>query len=229
MDLSSLRTDIRFITNTTSDDFSDTDIDRSINRYYDQFVTFIWKNQAYWRFSDSNYDKFDVSITSLVPGQPDYKLPTDARQIFRVEVKNSGGDLQLLRRLHEPDVGISLDEYGGEDGTPHSFALRGRSIILYPAPASDSVTTTEGLNVYVSRSVTELSATDDEPGFDREFHRVLSYGASIDWCISSENFKKKRELEKELQKIMESAREYYANRDQTIPPRFRVKKESYES
>ena len=228
MQLSELRTDTRFITNAQSGDFSDADLDRSLNRHYDLFTTFIWRNQGEWRFSDSNHDKFDIAQTDLVADQQDYLLPTDAKRIHRVEVKNAGGDFYRLKRLHEKDVGISLEEFGGKAGSPFRFSLRGRSLILYPKPSAESVTLTEGLQLYVSRSVTPLEDDADEPGFDREFHRILSLGAALDWCISAENFRKKQELEQEIDKLMASAREFYANRDDTTPNRIRPKKEHYE-
>lgn len=228
MNLGDLKTDARFLTNAQSDDFSDADLERAINRHYDLFVTFIWNNQAYWRFDDSNHDDFAVACTDLVVNQKDYLLPTNARELHRVEVKNAGGDYQLAHRVHEPDIGISLEEYHDDPGTPFRFAVRGRSLILYPAPSSDGVTTTEGLLIHVSRSVEELTQDTDEPGFDREYHRILSIGASIDWCISTENFNKKKELTQEQQTLFESARQFYAQRDNTVPNRLRPKREHYE-
>lgn len=227
MELSELRTDTRFLTSTSSDDFTDADLDRALNRHYDQFVTFIWKNQAYWRFDDSNKNTFAIAKTDLVDGQRDYLLPTDAREIHRVEIKDAGGEFRRLHRLYDEDLGIALSDYDDEKGTPFRFSLQGRSLLLYPPARTEDVTETEGLHIYVSRSVTLLSSSSDEPGFDREFHRVLSYGAAIDWCIAAENLTKKRELDKELQKIMESARQFYAQRDQSIPQRIRPKTENY--
>ena len=227
MNLEALKLDVRFLTNATSDDFSEVDLLRSLNRHYDLFTTFIWNNQGEWRFDDSNHDTFAVADTDLVVNQRDYFLPTDARQLHRVEVKNKGGDYIKLKRLHEADMGLSLSEFAKETGTPLRFAVRGRSLILYPAPSTDGVELAQGLRIYVSRSVTEMENNTDEPGFDREFHRVLSLGASVDWCISSENFRKKQELEQEMNKLMESARQHFANRDKTNPNRIRPKKENY--
>lgn len=224
MNLEELRKDTHFITNATVAEYSNEDLDRSINKHYDLFTTFIWHNQAEWQFDDSNHNTLAVARTALVADQKDYLLPTDAREVRRIEVKDAKGNYYKLSKLHEADVHQSLTEFYKTSGSPLRFALRGRSIILYPPPATEIA---EGLQIYVSRSVTHLSDNNDEPGFDKEFHRILSINASIDWCISSENFRKKQELEQEAQKIMQSAREFYANRDKTTPKRMRPKREHY--
>jgi hypothetical protein len=110
---------------------------------------------------------------------------------------------------------------------PSRFTIRGRSLVLYPAPSASETTADKGIWLYVSRSVSPLENNTDEPGFDREFHGILAIGGAMDWCISAENFKKKAELEKEQQKIMEQAREFYSNRDDTLPNRIRPKRENY--
>lgn len=227
MQLSELRKDCRFLVNTSTSEYGDDDLDRAINKHYDQFVTFIWRNQAEWQFDDSNNDTLAVARTSLIADQRDYLLPTDAREVRRIEVRDANGNFRKVDLVHEADVHQSLDEYYKESGLPLQFALRGRSVILYPPPSEEATTLVQGLQIYVSRSVTHLSADGDEPGFDKEFHRVLSLKAAADWCISSENFNKKEYLEREAEKIMESAREFYANRDKTTPHRMRPKTEHY--
>lgn len=227
--LSELKTEARFLTNTKSTDYSDTDLERAINKYYDKVVTFIWRNQAEWRFDDSNKDTFAIAKKPLVDKQQNYLLPSDARKVHRVEVKNSNEEYEELERVNEEDIGNSLQEYSDEPGMPNSFSLRGRSIILYPPPLESQVTKSEGLLLYVSRSVTALSASDDVPGFDREFHSILPIGASTDWAVSSENTKKYNTLKKEYNVYLEAIRSFYAQRDQSQPTRFRPRTENYES
>lgn len=226
---SELKTEARFLTNTKTTDYSDLDLERAMNKYYDKVVTFIWRNQAQWRFDDSSKDTFAIAKRNLQNKQQDYLIPTDAREIHRVEVRDKGGEYRRLRRVHEEDVEWSLQEYFDEPGMPSSFSLRGRSVILYPPPLESQVTKSEGLLAYVSRSVTPLSNSSDEPAFAREFHGILPIGAALDWSIVSENTNKRNALKKDYNEYLEAIRAYYAQRDKTTPDRIRPKRESYES
>ena len=227
MNLQEIKKDIRFITSTSDTDFSDDDLVRSINRRYDEFVTFIWQNQGHWKFGDSSYSTLDKAATSLTDNQQDYVIPTDAREIHRVEIKHSNGKYYKLRNVYEDDVEQSLDEYYGKPGAPLGFAFRGRSLILYPAPSKSSVTLAGGLVLYVSRSVSPLEDDEDEPAIDREFHRVLTLGAASDWCMINESIRKKREIDAEIERIKEKARWFYGNRNQSAKARLRPKRENY--
>lgn len=105
-------------------------------------------------------------------------------RVNRVEIMDGGGNWIKLQPLDPLEVHTGLPELlGGSGGTPVYYELAGRSVLLYPTPLSSSVTTTNGLMLFIDRDVTSLavSATTTEPGFAAPFHRILSYAASIDF------------------------------------------------
>lgn len=225
MQLSDIKLDTRFLTNAPSTEYEDDDLVRNANSHYDNVVTYIWRNQSGWEFDDSNNVTLPEATTDLKGGTNNYPLPTDARILRQVHVKNKEGNFVRLRRVQLFDASATASA----DGFPREFEVRGRSIILSPAPDSGSVTATKGLKIFVSRSVTPLENDTDEPGFDREFHRLLSIGAAIDWCIASDIPKKKQELERQWQELMAKLIEFYANRDKTISYKLRPKLQDYSS
>lgn len=230
MKLSELRLDTRFLTSTTTDDYSNTDLDRNLNRHYDSFTSFVWENQDTWQFDDSQKGTQPVARTNLEAGRDEYAIPTDARAVQRVEVKNSAGNYIKLSRLRETKVRTSMDlKQGDTSSMPREFVLKGRSIILYPAPSATETTLIAGLQIYVSRSVTLLSDADDEPGFDREFHRILSIGAAMDWAIANQVSDKRNSLEREIEKLLIRARTFYGSRDATTATTLTPKLENYDS
>ena len=93
---------------------------------------------------------------------------------------------------------MSRKEYFGTDssgnplkGTPQYFDVLGDTIFLYPAPAAASVTLTAGMRVWFKRTVDLFTTSDttQEPGLPSPYHSLLSYMASLPYCIK---FKKDR-------------------------------------
>jgi hypothetical protein len=77
MNLVALRAFTRFITNTNSTTYTDTDLDASLNTYNDIFTTEILDSMDDWDFSA------DYATTNLVASQQEYVLPTDILKIKR--------------------------------------------------------------------------------------------------------------------------------------------------
>jgi len=209
MNLTSLQTDTLFLSNTVSAQYTTTNITRNLNRYYDELVAFIWNYDNSWIF-DEGETYLPIATTNLVADQYDYQLPTDARQIHRVSILNEDGDTLRLDPIS--DKRMPQEE---EEGTPVKYQLLGRSIRLTPTPDYNK---NAGVIIEMSKSVTELSAGGDEPKVEREFHRYLSLGAAKDWYLSKSNITKKRELEKDMERMRVAVKNLYTNRHQDYSP-----------
>jgi hypothetical protein len=160
------------------------DITRNINNAYLDTIAKIWNAAAGWQYDDSNQTTLPVGYTTLVHNQQDYSLPSTAQRVARVEIKDAGGNYQLLKQIDIHDVDSeAMSEFQSSPGMPQYYDLVGRSIMLYPTPASGSVTLVSGMAVYVDREPTlfTTASTTDEPGFASPFHKILSYGAAIDF------------------------------------------------
>jgi len=166
--------------------YSDADLTRNINSWYRQVDSWIWQAAGNWEYDDSNYTDLPIATTDLVDEQKDYSLPTACHKILRVEVMDSNGNYQKLTPIDQTDIQEAMTEFQETNGMPIYYDVVGRSIVLYPTPSSSDVTTTDGLKLYMSRTIDEFAATDTstEAGFDANFHRSLSLGAALDWAYA---------------------------------------------
>ena len=183
MNFSQITADIDFLCNSTSASYPLAAKTRNINIHYQDVARLIWTSAGGWQYDDSNASTLPIATATMVHSQQDYSLPATTQRLERVEVKDSSGNWNLVKYLDIHEIRIAAPEYLETDGLPLYYDIIGRSIMLYPAPSSAYVTLTNGLQVYVNRDVTEFptSATTTEPGFATSFHRILSYGAALDF------------------------------------------------
>jgi len=203
---------------------------RLMNAWYRRVNSWIWEVTGTWEYDDTNYTDLPEATTSLVNGQEDYTIPSTAQKIIRVEVLDKDGNYRKVEPIDQSMVDVALSEFQETDGLPMYYDIRGNSIFLYPAPSSDDVTLTKGLKVYFSRDIDEFSSTDTtkEPGFVRNFHRILSLGASYDYAISHEMFSKANYIKGELRDLVKELRNFYGARpNRELKTRFNPKRYNY--
>jgi len=208
------------LSNTVSAQYKPTPMLRNLNLHYDDVVAYIWSVDGSWRF-DEGVDYLPVAEAAIVSGQADYQLPSTARRIHKIEILDSDGYRHLLAPFSIKQEPTNPET---ETGTPTHYKAVGRSIVLYPQP---DYAKNDGITLYLSKSVTQLSADADEPKIDREFHRYLSYGATRDWYFSRSNITKKREMEREMDKMKLQMRAFYAQRHTDYNAKINVKLENY--
>jgi len=187
---------------------------RSANTWTRKTIFEIWKNSAGWEFDDSNHTDLPIATTTLVNGQQDYSLPTEALDILRVEVLDSSGDYQLMKLIDKSEVGESLSEYYETAGMPFQYDLLGNSIFLYPKPSTSQVTAAKGLKLYLSRDIDEFTITDtsQQPGFVNSFHEIIAFGSAYDFAIANGIQNKITILRREIDRINLGIEDYYSQR-----------------
>ena len=202
---------------------------RMINNWYRTVNAWIWEASAEWEYDDSNYTDLPIATTDLVDEQQDYTLPTWAQKIIRVEVKDNEGNWWKLEPIDQSQVDDALTEFEETPGLPKYYDIVGRSIFLYPKPDEDEVTLTGGLKIYVSRSIDEFDYDDTttEPGFNSDFHQLLSVGASLDYAIGFGLTDKITPLRERLERLKESLQAYYGRRHQDFKAKIIPHEESY--
>jgi len=176
--------DLCGITNTAN--YPLTTFFRNANEWYKKTDNWIWDADYVWEFDDSNRTDLPIYEADIVNGQQDYELPSIARRIDMVSVLTSDGDYQRLTPLDKSQLDIDPSEFYSEDGFPMYYDMIGRSMFLYPAPSTDDVTATNGLKIYLKRGIQAFAITDTatEPGFDSNFHRIISLGCAYDKSIA---------------------------------------------
>jgi len=161
------------------------DFVRGANKYKRRADNWIWESSGTWKFDDTNYTNRAVAVTDLVDGQQDYSLPSWQRDIERVEIKDNEGNYRQLQPIDKSQIqGQGMTEFLETNGQPEYYDMEGNSILLYPAPASGYVTTSEGLKVWFYREIKNFAVSDTstEPGFDENFHQICSVGPAIDFA-----------------------------------------------
>jgi hypothetical protein len=175
---------------------------RNANNWYRRVTSWIKASSGTWEYDDSNWTDLNEATTTLVAGQQDYSLDTTVQEVERVEVLDVDGNYQQLKQLDQSQIkGIALSEFMETDGMPQYYDIRGFSLHLYPAPSADRVTTALGLKLYVSRDIKEFGVTDTstEPGFNGDYHRIISLGCAYDYCLSNGIEDRKKDIRNEIE------------------------------
>ena len=207
------------------------DFFRSANEWNKQAHTWIMRKQASWKYDDSNQTDFPEATTDLVAGQQDYELPSSAQKVEKVEVLDKDGNYRIVAPITREQIkeqGYAVSEFYETDGLPVYYLLDGRSFLLFPAPAAAEVTISAGLKAYFNRDVVAfgVTATSTVPGFNTNFHRIISVGSALDFAYSRQMLNAVQLLNIKLNTLKSDLDEFYATRQTDIRPQIRISRES---
>ena len=193
------------------------DFTRSANEAYKLTNQLIWQNTGEWEFDDSNYTTLPDATRDLVASQKDYQIPSYAQKIDRLEVMDSSGDYQVVVQFDKSMNSDAMTELYSTTGLPEYYDLVGRSIVLYPTPDATNCTLTAGLKLYFTRDIDKFDVTDTtrEPGFDKDFHRMISLGAAIDWALPK-GLNVLGGLQNQMSNMKENLAKFYGSRDRDL-------------
>lgn len=220
MNISQIDSDTDFLAGTTSASYPPADKRRNHNIEYHNVARIIWESDGTWAYDDSNNTTAPVAYRTVANASASYTVPTTAIRVEGVEIKDAGGNWQVLRPLITEDLTVSPEEYLTGTGLPLYYQLKGNEIRLFPAPGTGSVTMSSGMAVRLSRAVTEIAvtATTTEPGFAAPFHRLLSLAAALD-VITDPNSRAFRITQKNI--LEKGLRSFYSRRGQQVQPKIR--------
>ena len=201
-----------------------------INAWYRKVNIWIWENSGAWQYDDSNQTDLPIATATLVAGQQDYEMDSEAQAVEGVSVMNANGDYEKLTQIDKSEVNEDMAEFYEEAGMPIYYDLVGRSIFLYPKPAAADVTTTKGLKLYFARDIVEFTSSDTtaSPGFMNNFHRLLSLGASMDYARTFSMNDKVTQFSQEIVDIKSSLTQVYGQRDKDFKNKINPRKERYD-
>ena len=211
MQYSDIRSDVYDLTNSTSASYLTATVLRNINQAYHEVTYQIWDSQDAWQFDDRTKSDLPYFRTTLVHDQQAYSIPDTIQKISRIEILDSASNWTKLTQMDNHDITVGLPEYMEIADIPLKYTLRGNFISLYPPPASGSVTTSSGMAFYGSRDVTEFDGNTATavPGFAKQFHRILSYAAAIDF---QEDPDRKQELVRRKDVLEKGLKRFYSKR-----------------
>lgn len=217
----------RFLTNTTDNTsaFSATEIKALLNQSQQDLQIFIinsamthWKGEA------------DIKKTDIKSGQSEYNFPDDILTIDKMEVSYDGSDWYeaIYKNIEQFEGSLYNREAGegihGSTDEPVYF-IYDYSIWLDPVPDQD---VTDGIRLWFSEKITDLSSSTDEPVFAGCSHDVLAYMASSKWCSKNEEWNKKKSLDEEINKMKKELKSFYQIRILDKKPKITRKQRIYE-
>lgn len=197
MTIANLQTLTNFLIGTTSTELSNANFLIFLNQAYERIVGKIIKETIGSRrqFGDFNYTSFPNFSINLTNGTQSYSLSsiaTNPLTIMGIEVLDSNGNQHVLyptslQEIHE--MGIAFDQYYSTNGLPIEYEIRDNLIVLYPTPATASVTLTNGLIIYYLRTAdvfteAQRNTGTKEPGFPSPYHDILAYETAYVFAIS---------------------------------------------
>jgi len=196
------------------------DFTRSANNWYADVNTWIWQATGEWEYDDTNYTELPIATADLVNNQQDYSLPTNIQKIERVEVCDNSGDWYKLLPIDQSELpNTAMTEFEEGAGLPQYYDVVGNSLMLYPKPATASITASQGLKLYFSREIDKftISDTTKEAGFIENFHKLISIGSALDFpAISSDAYTKLNNL---ITAGKNDIKQFYGSRNREVKPR----------
>jgi len=159
---------------------------------------------------------------ALTANQDHYTMLVSAAVIHRVRMKDQNGNLNTLTPANRNEL---TDSELDSTGTPEKYYKIGQAIFPIPVPdygASGGVV----LEFQRGGNHFAITDTDAEPGFNPQFHQLLSLGAAHRYAVANGLTKKVRNLFEQKVKIMEDLRTHYERRSPDDRTRFRLKRNS---
>jgi hypothetical protein len=162
-----------------------------VNQAYLKTIAYVLGLDPRWVWDDSNYGTLPIATATLVNNQEDYYLPgaedssTNAStflRLLKVSVKDNAGQETVIKHTDMSEA--ELNRMYTTSGVPEYYKLYGNTLKLFPAPATGSVTLTNGLKCYFQRSP-DLFSSDGPtqiPGIPEPFHRMITLEASMDYA-----------------------------------------------
>jgi hypothetical protein len=218
MNLESLQSQTRFITNTDTTSYSNNDINANLTRWAHLFTTEIIDAQDCWDFQG------EVSTTDLVADQREYPFPTDILKIKRIEVY-LGDEWRVASWIDENEVSSVI---GDETKITEKFSndkpyvsLFDKSLFIF----SGTITAkTAGIKIWYTEEVigtdaagadiTSFATATDTPNIIEAFQRGLVHGAAKDWFQKYQIKDRAQEQDAELEKIIARMRQFYGKRSE---------------
>lgn len=217
MTIADLATLTRALGDATSTSLPDATFLIYFNAAYEDVVGQILLRDGTWQFDDRNYTDRPVGRTNLVASQRDYSFDSSVLLIEEADVLDNSGNWQKLIPIDKTQYSEPLDEIYEVAGLPEYYDKEGDSLLLYPAPASGSVTLTNGLRVHFQRTASiftsaELTTGTKLPGIVLPWHSLLAYKAVLPYCLT---YKKDRipVILREIDRMEKSIHEFYGQRE----------------
>lgn len=180
MTLLELREQVRYITRTTTLDFTDADLDRGLNLDYSEIVNLITSISGNY-FLDQNRATTDLTANA-VEGSPGYNgyycFPTNLLKVIKAEISYDGSKYTKAT-VYDMTQTPEADRDAGSNTSPVIRFTR-TQMIVRPMP---STTIPNGIVLWYEQRQGDLVADTDEPMFEKNFHQLLVLKGALRYAM----------------------------------------------
>ena len=199
-------------------DYSLVDRTRNVNIAWDEAVAELYKADPNHQWDDTTNADFPIATTNLTAALDHYTMLDSSLVVHRVRVKDAQGNWitlvpKLRRELSDTELNAT--------GTPDKYFKLGEAIFPLPVP---DYGVTAGMELTFQRGGNHFTTTSTttSPGFNSQFHQILSISAALRYALAngmSEKVKVLQEMKEDTRKKMV---EHYQMRSPDERPRFRL-------
>jgi hypothetical protein len=178
---------------------------RNCNRALDKISARIIRNSYNWTFVDDNSTDFSIAFTTLPAGLDNVAMEIDHLNLERVRIKNTDGTYTTLTpraRREIPDWVLD------STGRPEYYYRQGQSLVF--APSADQTYELE-LEFQKGMDYFSVSDTTKQPGFNPQFHRLVSLYASRDY-VGIDDQRLYEPIQMEIRELEAEMDEFYQKR-----------------
>jgi len=238
MDLTAIRTQSRFYTDTNSTTFPDTDLDREANNVNRQLVAEIIAVQGSKNILGGEKYTSLVATDGLSAGDNgyngEYSFDSDMMRIVRAEIMYEADTTPERAEIYDMSQNSSSeydeDSIQGQfsEDSPFITLFRGAYRVRPLYTEGDDVT--GGIHLWYEKRIDDLSEITDTPDFEELFHNLIPLKVAKLYSIkypSKFSYKWLRSNAEEYKALYDSFRKYYRKqitlKKQAIPSRHNFK------
>jgi len=213
--------EIDFLVNTDDNTYPIAEKTRNINRALDRVVSMILSVDGKWQFDDTNSSDLPIARADINASQYDYTFDAEHLKVLRLEIQDDSGNWRVIPQRDIRDIKEGLLDASSPASQPAFYDVSGTQIFLYPAT---NYSKTDGLRVHFQRVVNYFTTTDTtkQPGFAKNFHRLMSLWGAYDYCVSK-RLDQGGLLRQEINTMESELKDFYSKRDAAVQPVLKVK------
>ena len=201
-------------------DYSLIDRTRNVNIAWDEAVAELYKADPNHKWDDTTNIDFPIATTVLTSGLDHYTMLDSSLVVHRVRMKDAQGNfITLVPKLRRELTDIELNA----TGTPDKYFKLGEAIFPLPVP---DYGVAAGVELTFQRGGNHFTTADgdknDSPGFNSQFHQILSISAALRYALANGMSEKTQQLQDMKEDIRSKMVEHYQLRSPDEKPRFRL-------
>lgn len=198
--------------------YSVTDRTRNVNISWDEVVAELYKADPNHKWDDSNNTDFPIATTALTADLDHYTMLDSSLVVYRVRMKDENGEwITLTPKIRSELTDTELNA----TGTPKQyFKLAGA---IFPLPVPD-YSVAGGVELTFQRGGNHFTtaSTTASPGFNSQFHQILSIKASKRYALANGMSKKVTVLNDMEKEVSQKMLEHYQLRSPDEKPKFKL-------